>query len=88
MTFAPCCSTWASWSVSEATTISSLRDGVPEILNIQPRGSQAKPYQVKQVRAVIVAHRLAEEPEAEPPAEDAPAGEADRPRPDGGEGDQ
>ena len=25
-----------------------------EILNLQPRGSLAKPYQVKQVRAVIV----------------------------------
>ncbi|MGO9469108.1 MAG: type II toxin-antitoxin system HicA family toxin [Isosphaeraceae bacterium] len=37
------------------------RDGVPEILNLQPRGSQAKAYQVKQVRGVIVAHRLAVE---------------------------
>ncbi len=35
------------------------RDGVPEILNLQPRGSQAKPYQVKQVREVIVASSLA-----------------------------
>ena len=26
------------------------RDGIPEILNIQPRGSQAKAYQVKQIR--------------------------------------
>jgi len=25
------------------------REGIPEILNIQPRGSQAKAYQVKQV---------------------------------------
>ena len=32
------------------------RDGVPEILNLQPRGSQAKAYQVKQVREVIVTH--------------------------------
>lgn len=36
------------------------REGVEEILNIQPRGSQAKPYQVKQVRAVIVQYRLTE----------------------------
>ncbi|MCZ7645774.1 MAG: type II toxin-antitoxin system HicA family toxin [Planctomycetota bacterium] len=36
------------------------RDGVEEILNLQPRGSQAKPYQVKQVRNVIVRYRLAE----------------------------
>ena len=35
------------------------RDGVEEILNLQPKGRHAKPYQVKQVRAVIVKHRLA-----------------------------
>jgi hypothetical protein len=34
--------------------------GVPEILNLQPRGAFAKPYQVKQVRAVIVRYKLAE----------------------------
>jgi hypothetical protein len=33
---------------------------VMEILNLQPRGSSAKPYQVKQVRAVIVRYKLAE----------------------------
>lgn len=31
-----------------------------EVLNLQPRGSLAKPYQVKQVRAVIVRYKLAE----------------------------
>jgi hypothetical protein len=35
------------------------KDGVEEILNLQPKGAQAKPYQVKQVRAVIVKYRLA-----------------------------
>lgn len=34
-------------------------DGVEEILNLQPRGANAKPYQVKQVREVIVRHGLA-----------------------------
>ena len=34
--------------------------GVGEILNLQPRGSLAKPYQVKQVRAVVVRYKLAE----------------------------
>jgi hypothetical protein len=34
------------------------RDDVPEILNLQPRGSLAKAYQVKQVRKVIVTHKL------------------------------
>ena len=40
------------------------REGVEEILNLQPRGSLAKPYQVKQVRNVIVRYRLAEEHDA------------------------
>jgi hypothetical protein len=34
-------------------------NGIPEILNLQPRGNKAKAYQVKQVRAVIVRHQLA-----------------------------
>ena len=36
------------------------RPGVVEILNVQSRGSFAKAYQVKQVRAVIVRYKLAE----------------------------
>ena len=35
--------------------------GVEEILNIQPRGALAKPYQVKQVRKIIVLYKLVEE---------------------------
>jgi hypothetical protein len=35
------------------------KSGVEEILNLQPLGRQAKTYQVKQVRAVIVKYRLA-----------------------------
>ena len=35
------------------------KDGVEEILNLQPKGHQAKPYQVKQVRGVLVKYRLA-----------------------------
>lgn len=37
------------------------RDGIIEILNIQPKGAQAKPYQVKQVRVVILKYKLAGE---------------------------
>ena len=37
------------------------KDGVEEILNIQPDGNKAKPYQVKQVRAVIMKYHLAGE---------------------------
>ena len=35
------------------------KDGIEEILNLQPRGSKAKPYQVKQVREVVVRYGLA-----------------------------
>jgi hypothetical protein len=34
------------------------RKGIPDILNLQPVGSKAKPYQVKQVRNVILKHQL------------------------------
>ena len=34
------------------------RDGVEEILNLQPVGMQAKNYQVKQVRNLILKYRL------------------------------
>ncbi|MDO8671057.1 MAG: type II toxin-antitoxin system HicA family toxin [Dehalococcoidia bacterium] len=36
------------------------RQGVEEILNLQPRGAKAKPYQVKQVRNVILRYKLGE----------------------------
>jgi len=34
------------------------KEGIEEILNLQPKGSQAKAYQVKQVRAVILKYQL------------------------------
>ena len=34
------------------------KDGVEEIINIQPDGSKAKVYQVKQVRGVILKYQL------------------------------
>ena len=36
------------------------KPGVAEILNVQPRGSLSKPYQVRQDCSVIVRHKLAE----------------------------
>ena len=36
-------------------------EGVEEILNLQPRGADAKPYQVKQVRNLILKYKMAEE---------------------------
>ncbi|MFH1096198.1 MAG: type II toxin-antitoxin system HicA family toxin [Candidatus Desantisbacteria bacterium] len=35
-----------------------IKDGVEEILNLQPKRSKAKPYQVKQVRNLILKYRL------------------------------
>ena len=36
------------------------KEDVEEIINIQPKGSKAKPYQVKQVRGILVKYRLGE----------------------------
>lgn len=35
-----------------------FREGIEEILNLQPLGAKAKPYQVKQVRSIIVKYKL------------------------------
>lgn len=40
------------------------RDGVAEIINLQPRDSKAKPYQVKQVRTIILKYKLGGAPDA------------------------
>ena len=34
------------------------KEGIEEILNLQSKGAKAKPYQVKQVRNVILKHKL------------------------------
>lgn len=34
------------------------KEGIMEILNLQPKGSKAKVYQVKQVRSVILKYKL------------------------------
>jgi hypothetical protein len=47
-----------------------FRDGVAEILNLQPRSDgTAKPYQVRQVRGVILQYQLASVLSAEEPDE-------------------
>jgi predicted RNA binding protein YcfA (HicA-like mRNA interferase family) len=38
-----------------------FREGIAVILNLQPRGNKCKPYQVKQVRNVIINNGLAGE---------------------------
>ncbi len=35
------------------------KDGVIEILNLQPKNNKVKPYQVRQVRNIILRYRLA-----------------------------
>lgn len=35
-----------------------VKEGMEEILNIQPKSGKAKPYQVKQVRNLIVKYQL------------------------------
>ena len=34
------------------------KTGVEEIINLQPKGNQAKPYQVKQIRNIILHYHL------------------------------
>ena len=34
------------------------REGIDEILNVQPRGSKAKPYQIKQVRDLLLKYKI------------------------------
>lgn len=36
------------------------KDGIEEIINIQPDGNKAKPYQVKQIRNLILKYHLVE----------------------------
>ncbi|MBI5850628.1 MAG: type II toxin-antitoxin system HicA family toxin [Planctomycetes bacterium] len=35
-----------------------FKSGIEELINVQRSGSEAKPYQVRQVRAVIARHGL------------------------------
>ena len=44
------------------------REGVAEILNLQPRSGKAKAYRFKQVRGVLTAYHLAGSAETEQPA--------------------
>ncbi len=41
------------------------KDNVEEILNIQPSGANAKPYQVKQVRGILLRYQMAGEDDVE-----------------------
>ncbi|TES94147.1 MAG: type II toxin-antitoxin system HicA family toxin [Candidatus Cloacimonadota bacterium] len=39
------------------------KDDVEEILNLQPKGAKTKPYQVKQIRRVILKYKLGDQNE-------------------------
>jgi hypothetical protein len=56
---------------------SFTRNGVAEILNLQPLGGKAKAYQVKQIRGVITSYRLAGVPEAEEPSTEEASSEGE-----------
>lgn len=36
-------------------------ESIDEIINIQPKGSMAKPYQVKQVRSILIRYNMIRE---------------------------
>jgi len=36
------------------------KEGLEEILNLQPKGNKSKPYQVKQVRNIMLKYKLEE----------------------------
>ena len=60
--FTDLCSILTQLDFSERTRGSHhifFKEGVLEIINIQPDGSKAKPYQVKQVRNLILKYKLA-----------------------------
>ena len=37
------------------------KEGVEEIINLQPKGAKAKTYQIKQVRGIMLKYRLGEQ---------------------------
>ena len=37
------------------------KEGIKELINIQKDGSKAKPYQIRQIRAVLINYKLTEE---------------------------
>ena len=53
------------------------RDGVVEVLNLQPKAGKAKPYQVRQVRDVILTNGLAGEPDESKADQDPEAGDGE-----------
>lgn len=37
------------------------KEGVTEIINLQPRGAKGKPYQMKQVRQILLRYHMTED---------------------------
>ena len=57
MTFAMFSSALASSSGKGSHRI-YYKEGVVEIVNVQPRNGKAKPYQVKQVRELLLKYKI------------------------------
>ena len=59
--FAEICRLLSNFGFQERTRGSHhifTKEGIEEILNLQPKGSKAKPYQVKQIRNLILKYKL------------------------------
>jgi hypothetical protein len=63
------------------------RDNVVEIVNLQPIAGKSKPYQVKQVRAIITSYRLATPVNVEPTPERSSNIPESPPEPEGHDGE-
>ncbi len=66
MDFEEVCSMLRHMGFSERTRGSHhifSRDGVAEIINLQPRGNNGKPYQMKQIRDILLKYKLMGEPD-------------------------
>lgn len=66
--FAPLCSLLRDLGFEERVKSSHhifTMEGIPEILNLQPKKSKAKVYQVRQVRKVLLKHQLTGESDDE-----------------------
>lgn len=64
VTCGTCCSGWDSRSARKAAITTFESTGIVERLNLQRSGSTAKPYQVKQVRNVILKYKLEDSSDA------------------------
>lgn len=54
---------WSIGAVHRRTTGSHMQysiDGIPDLINIQPKNGKIKPYQVKEIRNIVKKYKLGE----------------------------